>query len=56
MTEKVPDKVRDMIKSNIPLSRFGEPEDIAKVVKFLVTEDSNYITGQVIACNGGLYI
>ena len=56
MTEKVPDKVRDMIKSNIPLSRFGEPEDIAKVVKFLVTEDSDYITGQVIACNGGLYI
>jgi 3-oxoacyl-(acyl-carrier-protein) reductase len=56
MTEKVPDKVRDMIKSNIPLRRLGEPEDVAKAVKFLVTDDSDYITGQTIACNGGLYI
>jgi 3-oxoacyl-[acyl-carrier protein] reductase len=56
MTEKVPDKVRDMIINNIPLRRPGEPEDVAKAVKFLVTDDSDYITGQTIACNGGLYI
>lgn len=56
MTAKVPDKAKNMIKSGIPLKRFGKPEDIAKTVKFLVTEDSAYITGQVIACNGGLYI
>jgi 3-oxoacyl-(acyl-carrier-protein) reductase len=56
MTAEVPDKVKNMIKGNIPLNRFGKAEDIAKTVKFLVTEDSAYITGQVIACNGGLYI
>ena len=56
MTSKVPEKVRNMIKSNIPLCRFGEPEDVAKIVKFLVTDDSDYITGQIISCNGGLYI
>jgi len=56
MTADVPDKVKNTIKSSIPLSRFGQAEDIAKTVKFLVTEDSAYITGQVIACNGGLYI
>ena len=56
MTAKVPDKVRNMIKANIPLSRFGQPEDVAKGVKFLASEESDYITGQVISCNGGLYI
>lgn len=56
MTAQVPDKVKNMIKSSIPLSRFGQAEDIARTVRFLVTEDSAYITGQVIACNGGLYI
>ena len=56
MTEKMPDKVRDMIINNIPLRRPGEPEDVANAVKFLVTDDSDYITGQTISCNGGLYI
>jgi 3-oxoacyl-(acyl-carrier-protein) reductase len=56
MTAQVPDKVKDKIKANIPLNRFGQPEDVAKGVKFLVSEESDYITGQVIACNGGLYI
>jgi 3-oxoacyl-(acyl-carrier-protein) reductase len=56
MTAQVSDKVKEMIKSSIPLNRFGESEDVARAVKFLVSEDSNYITGQVIACNGGLYI
>ena len=56
MTEKVPEKIKDMAKNNIPLRRFGEPEDVAKAVKFLVTDDSDYITGQTISCNGGLYI
>jgi 3-oxoacyl-(acyl-carrier-protein) reductase len=56
MTEKIPEKIKDMAKGNIPLRRFGEPEDVAKAVKFLVTDDSDYITGQTISCNGGLYI
>jgi 3-oxoacyl-(acyl-carrier-protein) reductase len=56
MTAQVPDKVKNMIQSNIPLGRFGQPQDVANLVKFLVSEESNYITGQVMACNGGLYI
>jgi 3-oxoacyl-(acyl-carrier-protein) reductase len=56
MTARVPEKVRAMILQGIPLSRVGEPSDVAKVVRFLSTEDSDYVTGQVIACNGGLYI
>ena len=56
MTSQVPDKVKNRIKASIPLNRFGQPEDVAKAVKFLASEESDYITGQVIACNGGLYI
>ena len=40
----------------IPLGRLGEPEDVAKVVLFLSTEDSSYITGHVVSVNGGMYI
>jgi 3-oxoacyl-[acyl-carrier protein] reductase len=56
MTSQVPDKVKNRIKASIPLNRFGQPEDVAKAVKFLASQESDYITGQVIACNGGLYI
>jgi 3-oxoacyl-[acyl-carrier protein] reductase len=37
----------------IPLGRFGQPEEVAELVRFLASEDSNYITGQVININGG---
>ena len=56
MTEKVPDKVRDQLLATIPLRRAGRPEDVANLVKFLSSCDSEYITGQVIACNGGMYL
>jgi len=56
MTQKIPDRVKDMILLTIPLGRAGKPEDIARVVKFLATEDAAYITGQVISCNGGMYM
>lgn len=56
MTRTVPEKVRNIIMSSIPLARFGKPDDIARVVRFLASDDSAYITGQTIACNGGLYI
>jgi len=46
-------KIRDMIK-DIPLRRIAEPEEIGKVVLFLASEDSNYITGEMINVNGGL--
>jgi len=40
----------------IPLARMGKPEDIAAAVKFLVSEDASYITGHVLAINGGMYM
>lgn len=42
--------------SEFPLQRLGKPEEIASVVKFLVSKDSSYITGQVINVNGGAFI
>jgi len=56
MTEAVPEKVKDYLIKGIPLGRPGTPEDVANVVCFLVSEESAYITGQVIACNGGMYV
>ena len=42
--------------SQIPLAKFGNPEDIAKAVVFLASEDANYITGQTLHVNGGMYM
>jgi 3-oxoacyl-(acyl-carrier-protein) reductase len=56
MTEAVPEKVRDYLIKAIPLRRAGTPEDVANAVCFLVSAESDYITGQVIACNGGMYV
>ena len=47
-----PDAVKENINSQIPLNRMGSPKEIAKVVKFLASEDSSYITGQDI--DGGM--
>lgn len=54
MTEVLPDKVKENYMNNIPLGRFGTPEDVANVVGFLASSDSNYVTGQVINIDGGL--
>lgn len=56
MTENIPDTIKKGILQTIPLGRPGTPEDVARVVKFLCTEDSAYVTGQVISCNGGMYL
>lgn len=50
------DQQRDAILKNIPLGRFGCPEDVASCVKFLVSEAAQYITGQIIQMDGGLAI
>ncbi len=44
----------DIIKALIPMARIGRPEEVAKVVRFLCSDDASYITGQVIAVNGGM--
>lgn len=54
MTDELPDSVRDSIAERIPLNRLGTPEDVAKLVLFLCTDDSDYITGQVINVDGGM--
>ena len=54
MTEKLSDEVKESYFKLIPLGRFGEPEDVAKVVRFLASDDTGYITGQVIQVDGGL--
>jgi 3-oxoacyl-[acyl-carrier protein] reductase len=45
----------NMIKSAIPMARVGKPEEVARVIRFLCSEDASYITGQVIAINGGMF-
>lgn len=54
MTEVLPDKVKETYLNSIPLKRFGTPEDVANAVGFLASEESDYITGQVIHIDGGL--
>lgn len=54
MTDVLKQEVKDEIAKNIPLKRMGTPQDVANVVKFLASEDSSYITGQVISVDGGM--
>ncbi len=54
MTEKLPEEVRNEFMKATALKRFGKPEDIAAAVAFLVSDDASYITGQILAVNGGL--
>ena len=54
MTDVLPEKVKENYLNNIPLKRFGTPEDVANVVGFLASSESDYITGQVIKIDGGL--
>ena len=56
MTEKIPLDSRDAMKKRIPLERFGTPEEVAEVVVFLASEQANYITGENIHVNGGMYM
>ncbi len=55
MTDAMPSDVRDQIVSQIPLGRMAEPEEIARVVAFLVADESGYITGANIPVNGALF-
>jgi len=56
MTDVLPEKVKEEIKKQIPLTRFGTVKDVAHAVIFLASPDSGYITGQVIHVNGGMYM
>jgi 3-oxoacyl-[acyl-carrier protein] reductase len=54
MTAGLPEKVTEKLLAQIPMKRFGEPEDIAGLVVFLASEAAVYITGQTIAADGGM--
>ena len=56
MTDQLSDELKEQMKSQIPLDRFGEDSDIAHTVAFLASEKANYITGQTIHVNGGMYM
>ena len=56
MTRTIPDNIREDILSRIPLGRLGRPEEVAHLVGFLAGERAQYITGQIIGINGGLYM
>ena len=55
MTEKINDDYKNQLKAKIPLDRFGTPQDIANCTAFLCSDISNYITGETIHVNGGMY-
>lgn len=56
MIEDVPLLLRDSIIETIPLKALGEPETVCKTIEWLIADESNYITGQVINLNGGMYV
>jgi len=56
MTDKIDDKFKETIVSKIPSGRLGEPKDIANAVLFLASDQSDYINGETIHVNGGMYM
>ncbi len=56
MTDKLDEKFKEIIISKIPSGRLGEPEDVANVVLFLASDLSNYINGETLHVNGGMYM
>ena len=56
MTSYIDEKAKEELIKQIPLGRFGKPEEISQIIEFLVSDQSSYITGQTIHVNGGLYM
>lgn len=54
MTERLPEPVKDAAKQIIPARKFGKPEDVAKAIAFLASDDTGYVNGQVLCVDGGM--
>ena len=55
MTNKISEEHKEMLKSRISLNKFGDPKDVANTIAFLCSDLSDYITGETIHVNGGMY-
>src|SRR4029453_3989970 len=56
MTDVLPDKVKEELKTRIPLGRMGSPRDVAAAIVFFAMEEAGYITGHVLNVNGGMHL
>lgn len=56
MTDVLPDKMKEELKTRIPLGRMGSPRDVAAAIAFLASDEAGYITGHVLDVNGGMYL
>jgi 3-oxoacyl-[acyl-carrier protein] reductase len=56
MTDALPDKVKDEVKTRIPLGRMGSARDVASAIVFLASDEAGYITGHVLNVNGGMHL
>jgi 3-oxoacyl-[acyl-carrier protein] reductase len=56
MTDVLPDKVKEELKTRIPLGRMGSPRDVASAIVFLASDEAAYITGHVLNVNGGMHL
>ncbi|MDC7292269.1 3-oxoacyl-[acyl-carrier-protein] reductase [Butyrivibrio sp. DSM 10294] len=56
MTEKLPENIQEELKKSLAIARLGKPEDVANLALFLGSDNSSYITGEVIKVDGGMYV
>jgi 3-oxoacyl-[acyl-carrier protein] reductase len=56
MTRAIAERARESWATQIPLARMGSPAEVAAAVCFLASDDASYITGQILAVNGGMYM
>jgi 3-oxoacyl-[acyl-carrier protein] reductase len=56
MTDVLPDKVKEELKTRIPLGRMGSPKDVAAAIVFLASNEAGYVTGHVLNVNGGMHL
>ena len=55
MLYDIPEDIREQIKQSIPMNEFGNPDNITSLIRWIISDESNYFTGQTVQINGGLY-